>query len=108
MSRSQEKLDKVATEISKKLEPLNCTLYTSNKTISHSLHTHFTPHTPHTHTTPSTEANYAGREVRVVSVDFSEGAKIFPQIAQSVQDLDIGILGQCTCNCYCILMCGEL
>ncbi len=62
--------------------------------------THTHTHT-HTHTIPSTEANYAGREVRVVSVDFSEGANIFPQIAQSVQDLDIGILGQC--NCYCIL-----
>ncbi|XP_064399135.1 very-long-chain 3-oxoacyl-CoA reductase-A-like [Halichondria panicea] len=53
MSRSQEKLDKVATEI---------------------------------------KAKYAGREVRVVPVDFSQGAEIFPQIAESVQDLDIGIL----------------
>ncbi|XP_064399136.1 very-long-chain 3-oxoacyl-CoA reductase-B-like [Halichondria panicea] len=53
MSRSQEKLDKVATEI---------------------------------------KARYAGREVRVVPVDFSQGAEIFPQIAENVQDLDIGIL----------------
>ncbi len=74
MSRSQEKLDKVATEISEKL----------NRSLS----------LPHTHTTHSTEARYAGREVRVVPVDFSQGAEIFPQIAESVQDLDVGILGQ--------------
>ncbi len=85
MSRSQEKLDKVATEISKKLTVL-----------APHMHTSPTPLYTHTHTTHSTEARYAGREVRVVPVDFSQGAEIFPQIAESVQDLDIGILGQYT------------
>ena len=34
------------------------------------------------------------REVRIISVDFSDGRKIYPLIAEQLQDLDIGILGK--------------
>ena len=34
-----------------------------------------------------------GREVRVVSVDFSLGLEIYPSIAENIQDLEIGVLG---------------
>lgn len=33
-----------------------------------------------------------GREVRVIAVDFSAGQDIYPQIAEELKDLDIGIL----------------
>ena len=34
-----------------------------------------------------------GRSVRVIPVDFTDGQEVYPQIAQKLQDLDIGILG---------------
>ena len=40
-----------------------------------------------------TEEKYQ-REVRIISVDFSEGKNIYPNIAEQLQDLDIGILGE--------------
>ena len=69
MSRSQEKLEKVANEISK----------SENGT--------------HTHTHTHTEEKY-GREVRVLPTDFSRGEEIYPEIAEKLKDLDIGILGK--------------
>ena len=49
-----------------------------------------------------------GREVRVISVDFSEGHEIYPRIAEELQDLDIGVLGK-ACNSFfkhLALLCG--
>ena len=90
MSRSEEKLQKVATEISK--SPHTC-CYRSTALVL----TFPSPLPPlhsfslHTLTCPS-EEKY-GREVRVIAVDFSAGQDIYPQIAEELKDLDIGILG---------------
>ena len=40
-----------------------------------------------------TEEKYK-REVRVVPVDFTDGQKVYPNIAEQLQDLDIGVLGK--------------
>jgi len=42
---------------------------------------------------PPTEEKYS-REVRIIPVDFSDGFEIYPQIAEKLQDLDIGVLGK--------------
>ena len=39
-----------------------------------------------------TEEKYS-REVVVIPVDFSDGMEIYPNIAEQLNDLDIGILG---------------
>ena len=39
-----------------------------------------------------TEEKY-GREVVVIPVDFSDGMEIYPNIAERLNDLDIGVLG---------------
>ena len=39
-----------------------------------------------------TEEKY-GREVVVIPVDFSDGMEIYPNIAEQLNDLDIGVLG---------------
>ena len=74
MSRSEEKLQKVADEIS---ETRYCLKHT---------HTH-SHHLSHT----LTEAQY-DVEVMVIAVDFSSGQEIYPQIAQQLKNLDIGVL----------------
>ena len=40
-------------------------------------------------------AKYSEREVRVTPVDFSKGGEIYPDIAEELKDLDIGVLGMC-------------
>lgn len=35
-----------------------------------------------------------GREVRVVPTDFSKGEEIYPEIAEKLEDLDVGVLGE--------------
>ena len=40
-----------------------------------------------------TEQKYS-REVRIISVDFSDGMKIYPNLAEQLRDLDIGTLGE--------------
>ena len=35
-----------------------------------------------------------GREVLVISVDFSEGMAVYPNLAKKLQKLDIGILSK--------------
>ena len=34
-----------------------------------------------------------GREVVVISIDFSDGMEIYPNITERLNDLDIGVLG---------------
>ena len=79
MSRSQDKLQLVANEISE--------LIGSGFTLSL-----FSTSSPSTHVF-SPEEKY-GREVRIIPVDFSGGSEIYPQIAENLQDLDIGVLGE--------------
>ena len=65
------------------------TLYTYNVlscTYPHTLHS------LHLHTHVFTEEKY-GREVVVIPVDFSDGMEIYPNIAEQLNDLDIGVLG---------------
>ena len=80
MSRSEEKLQKVADEISEQ--------YTFNFPIV------LPPSLPPS-LLPSPGEKY-GREVRMIAVDFSEGQEIYPQIEEQLRDLDIGILGRKT------------
>ena len=40
-------------------------------------------------------AKYCEREVCVIPVDFSKGGEIYPDIAEELKDLDIGVLGMC-------------
>ena len=90
MSRSQEKLNKVAKEISE----------SKNNTLPPNTHTCALcpPHT-RTHIThlTHTEEKY-GRETRVLSTDFSKGEEVYPEIAEKLKDLDIGILGKRECH----------
>ncbi|MCG8625005.1 MAG: hypothetical protein MJE68_23770 [Proteobacteria bacterium] len=53
-----------------------------------------TPSTHHTlhHTHTPTEEKY-GREVVVISIDFSDGMEIYPNIAEQLNDLEISVLG---------------
>ena len=97
MSRSQDKLQKVADEISElAVSSCNFVLLTSSSSsflvlpslLSTSLHTH----TP-SPSAPPPEEKY-GREVRIIPVDFSDGQEIYPRIAEELQDLDIGVLGK--------------
>ena len=50
------------------------------------------PHTLYYTNNILTEEKY-GREVVVISVDYSDGMDIYPNIAEQLNDLDIGILG---------------
>ena len=43
----------------------------------------------HTHT----EQKYS-REVRIIPVDFSDGMEIYPNLADQLKDLDIGVLSK--------------
>ena len=95
MSRSQDKLQIVADEISELIgssfacpPPPPLTLHSSSL-IPH-------PHTMYP-SCPPTEEKY-GREVRIIPVDFSDGSEIYPQIAENLQDLDIGVLGEGLCG----------
>ena len=45
--------------------------------------------------TCSTEKLY-NREVRIIVADYTRGQEVYPQIAEQLQDLDIGILSGCT------------
>ena len=40
-----------------------------------------------------TEEKY-GREVVVIPVDFSDGMEVYPNIAEQLKDLDIGVLSK--------------
>ena len=115
MSRSQDKLQKVANEISE----LVVSLYPPHSitpsllhspplfvsiTLSHTLilpHSSFGPYpflslaSSPTHL-PEEKHN---REVRIIPVDFSDGQELYPRIAEELQDLDIGVLGTCTIFC---------
>ena len=52
-----------------------------------------TLHTPYICVSSPIEEKY-GREVRIIPVDFSDGFEIYAQIAEKLQDLDIGVLGE--------------
>ena len=42
-----------------------------------------------------------GREVMVIPVDFTRGQEVYPQIAEELKELDIGVLGEllvCVCD----------
>ena len=98
ISRSQDKLQKVADEISELAASL-CLSPPLPPPISYSPLPSVTAHIP--------EEKY-GCEVRVIPVDFSEGHEIYPRIAEELQDLDIGVLGK-TCNSFLkhlALLCG--
>ena len=61
-------------------------------------HTHILTFT-HTHTYTFihlmlAEEKYK-RDVVVIPVDFSDGLKIYPSIAEQLKDLDIGVLSKC-------------
>ena len=75
MSRSEEKLQIVANKISEL-----------------KIHMHMQTLT-HTHTHVRNEEKY-NREVRTISVDFSDGMRIYPNLAEQLQDLDIGVLSK--------------
>jgi len=101
MSRSQDKLQKVADEISELLISgcLCIFIFTLTPHILTSPHPHTppphipTPSHPHTFTLLCTEEKYS-REVHIITVDFSDGLEIYPQIMENLQDLNIGILGE--------------
>jgi len=48
---------------------------------------------PYIHVPSPTEEKY-GSEVHIIPVDFSDGFEIYAQIAEKLQDLDIGVLGE--------------
>ena len=72
-----------------------------NQTLRYTLihvHTCISIHTLyHTHT--PTGEKY-GREVVVIPVDFSDGMEIYPNIAEQLNDLDIGVLGMQLAKIY--------
>ena len=80
MSRSQEKLQMVADEISMKIyygdekEPLWCVKITYSFYMLCS-------------------ENLYNRKVLIVPVDFTDGQPVYENIAKQLADLDIGILG---------------
>ena len=37
---------------------------------------------------------FYNREVRIVSVDFSQAQVVYPNIAEQIRDIDVGILGE--------------
>ena len=85
MSRSQEKLKKVEDEISEYIFPSLPPL----PSFTHIIRTH-------THTfihLMVAEEKYK-REVVVIPVDFSDGLEIYPNIAEQLKDLDIGVLSK--------------
>ena len=90
MSRSQEKLKKVEDEISEYIPLTNLSPSPPQHTML--IHTH-----THTHllylTHALTEEKYK-REVVVIPVDFSDGMDIYPNIAEQLKDLDIGVLSK--------------
>jgi len=68
--------------------------FTLTPHILTSPHPHIpTPSHPHTFILPCTEEKYS-REVCIIAVDFSDGLEIYSKIAEYLQDLDIGILGE--------------
>ena len=81
MSRSREKLDKVAEEISRSSL---CTL------VYKCVYRYFV-----FMFYVLAGAKYSEREVCVIPVDFSKGGEIYPDIAEELKDLDIGVLGMC-------------
>ena len=97
MSRSQDKLQKVADEISE-LAVNSCSLYPSHSItlppfFCFTYLTHSSPHSSPPLPHPPPEEKY-GREVRIIPVDFSEGPELYPRIAEELHDLDIGVLGK--------------
>ena len=48
---------------------------------------------PHTHSHSLAEQKYS-REVRIIPVDFSNGMEIYPDLAEQLKDLDIGVLSK--------------
>ena len=71
MSRSEEKLQKVAIEISELIM-----------------------HIPWLSCDSMVLGERYGREVRVLSVDFSQGQQVYDDIQAEISDLDVAILGE--------------
>ena len=65
----------------------------SDPTPTHHAYTHTHTHTHLRLTHTLTEEKYK-REVVVIPVDFSDGMDICPNIAEQLQDLDIGVLSK--------------
>ena len=59
-------------------------------------------HAHYTHKLVLTEEKY-DREVLVIPVDFSDGMEIYPNIAEQLNDLDIGDLGMQLAKIYYVL-----
>ena len=53
----------------------------------------------HRYTHVLTEEKYS-REVVVIPIDFSDGMEIYPNIAEQLNDLDIGVLGMQLAKIY--------
>ena len=92
MSRSQDKLQKVANEISE-LAVSSCSFVLLTSSLSALSSCLLTPTHPSHPSIPLPEEKY-GCEVRIIPVDFSDGQEIYPRIAEELQDLDIGVLGK--------------
>ena len=82
MSRSDDKLRTVAKEIGEL--SANSTACTTDDITK----TRFTPLSPSEH--------QYGRKTRTIRADFTEGHSIYPAIAEGLQGLEIGILGNRT------------
>ena len=61
---------------------------------------------PDPHMCPSSTEEKYGRGVCIIPVDFSDGFEIYPQIAEKLQDLDIGVLGEGTVSLGIDRLCG--
>ena len=93
MSRSQDKLQKVADEISE-LAVSSC-IFVFSPFLPHDPVTSLTPLSPLSHSPHSLPPEEKhNREVCIIPVDFSDGQEIYPRIAEELQDLDIGVLGK--------------
>jgi hypothetical protein len=60
--------------------------------ITHT-HTHTHTHTLQSHTHTLTGEKYGCEAVAIIPVDFSDGMEIYQNIAERLNDLDVGILG---------------
>ena len=65
-------------------------------------HTHTHTHT-HTRTSLTLSEEKYPVEVMILAVDFLSGQEVYPQIAEKIQDLDIGVLGKNLSQKYIIV-----
>ena len=92
MSRSQDKLQKVADEISE-LAVSSCSFIPLTSSFLYLFFSLLSPSPPSLTALHPPEEKYS-RDVRIIAVDFSDGPELYPRIAEELQDLDIGVLGK--------------